>query len=77
MNYVKENVDSILNDGVNRRGFLKGLAACGALSMFPGGNLLANESLNTKIPYLGKKVIQLLEMPVQETVMTLVVSKHL
>ena len=55
MNYSKENVESILNHGLSRRNFLKGLAASGVISSVPGGLLQANEDLNTKIPYLGEK----------------------
>ncbi len=55
MSYSKQKVEAILNDGIKRRSFLKGLVACGVLSVLPGGGkLLANESLNTKIPYLGE-----------------------
>jgi anaerobic selenocysteine-containing dehydrogenase len=55
MSYSKTKVDAILNDGVSRRGFLKGLLASGAVASFPGGALARNEAINTKIPYLGKK----------------------
>lgn len=58
MSYSKENVESIVNNGLSRRSFLKGLAASGVLSSFPGGILQANEDLNTKIPYLGQKSYQ-------------------
>lgn len=58
MSYSKENVESIVNNGISRRSFLKGLAASGVLSSFPGGILQANEDLNTKIPYLGEKSYQ-------------------
>ncbi len=58
MSYSKEKVESILNNGISRRSFLKGLAASGVLSSFPGGILQANEDLNTKIPYLGEKNYQ-------------------
>jgi len=58
MSYSKEKVESILNNGISRRSFLKGLAASGVLSSLPGGILQANEDLNTKIPYLGQKNYQ-------------------
>lgn len=58
MSYSKEKVESILNNGISRRSFLKGLAASGVLTSLPGGILHANEDLNTKIPYLGQKNYQ-------------------
>jgi anaerobic selenocysteine-containing dehydrogenase len=58
MSYSKEKVESILNNGISRRSFLKGLAASGVLTSLPGGILQANEDLNTKIPYVGQKNYQ-------------------
>ena len=58
MKYSKANVETLLNDGISRRGFLKGLLASGAIASFPGGVLQANEDLNTKIPYTGEKSYQ-------------------
>jgi len=58
MSYSKEKVESILNNGISRRSFLKGLAASGVLTSLPGGILQANEDLNTKIPYIGQKNYQ-------------------
>lgn len=55
MKYSKTDFDTMLNCGVSRRGFLKGLLASGAIASFPGGVLRANESLDTKIPYTGKE----------------------
>jgi anaerobic selenocysteine-containing dehydrogenase len=58
MKSSNKSVDAVLKGGIDRRNFLKGLVASGAIASFPGGVLKADTSLNTKIPYTGEKSYQ-------------------